>query len=152
MVKITLKYPNLPELTIDSNVSECVQILRALSLEKTAPPLHAETRSVPVDQPRVAAPGPVAATPAGPAASRDRDHGETRLYGGKRNRRDMILEVFRDLHDEGRETLGLDLIRTRFEDKFPEEDQQHLDQVIRDLANKTGLVTREGRGRFRLVS
>ena len=146
MVKITLNYPNLPVLTIDSSVEECVQLLRALARDGSPP-----ARRFPVVDTPSPAPAPAAETPRPDVTGANDPHGHARLYGGKRNRRDIILEIFHLLHEEGLETVSLDQIRQRYQESYPEEDQQHLDQVIRDLANKTDLVAREGRGRFRLA-
>ncbi len=45
---------------------------------------------------------------------------------------------------------SLDDIREKHAELYPEENTTNLDQVVRDLANKTDLVERCERGTFRL--
>ena len=66
-------------------------------------------------------------------------------------RRERVLEAMGSLWHQGHAILRLDRIRQEVERLFPGEDEVHLDQVVRDLANKTELVERCDRGSFRLT-
>jgi len=75
-----------------------------------------------------------------------------RTYGGKPNRRHMVLSAMQKLLTEGNETPVLDDIRSCYSSLFPQEPVKHLGQVVRDLSNKTHLVERLEYGKFRLRS
>jgi len=76
---------------------------------------------------------------------------ETRPYRGRTNRRHLVLEILRELAQEGQLTPSLEQIKHRFLQRHPHEPVEHLDQVVRDLANKTDLVSRHEWGTFKLV-
>ncbi len=75
-----------------------------------------------------------------------------RTYGGKPNRRHMVLSALQKLASIGNKTPTLDDIRTCYSELFPMEPVKHLDQVVRDLTNKTDWVERLEWGTFRLRS
>lgn len=67
------------------------------------------------------------------------------------NRRDRVISAMGALKQTGKIILRLDAIRDKVGAMFPGEDLQHIDQVVRDLVNKTDLVERCDRGTFRLT-
>ena len=67
------------------------------------------------------------------------------------NRRQRVLMVMRDLQGPGGSPIALGQIVDRYQQTYPEEDVRHLDQVVRDLANKTGMVESPKRGCYRLT-
>ena len=69
----------------------------------------------------------------------------------RKNRRGMVLATLYKLRDEGRDSPTLDDIRDRFHRLFPDEKMTHLDQVVRDLANKTDHLERLEWGTFKLA-
>lgn len=93
----------------------------------------------------------LAASGRGQTASAPEPEAETRPYRGRTNRRHLVLEILRELADEGQLTPTLDQIKHRFLRRHPHEPVEHLDQVVRDLANKTDLVSRHEWGTFKLV-
>jgi hypothetical protein len=68
------------------------------------------------------------------------------------SKRTRILEVLASLRDEGELAPGTPIIISRFKRMFPEENASNLDQVLRDLVNKTDRVRRAKWGCFSLVS
>ncbi len=154
MVRITLQYPNLPLLLIDSDVNECARLLQLLASGELKPIVQQAKKTPPPEKDTKQDPPKTVVPNHSSPHTTERDTevpGQSgRLYGGKRNRRDMILEVFEALHEEGQPLVSLADLRNKFQSLYPQEDQNHLDQVIRDLSNKTDLVVREGRGLFRL--
>ena len=74
-----------------------------------------------------------------------------RPYRGKVNRRHNVLLVMKQLLKMGDESPDLETIRRSYGGQFPLEDQRNIDQVVRDMANKTDLLERHGRGQFRLT-
>lgn len=67
------------------------------------------------------------------------------------NRRKRVLETIQDLRSAGVETPSLGQIKHRFAQLFPEEGLDNLDQVVRDIANKTSKLERLERGTFKLT-
>jgi hypothetical protein len=67
------------------------------------------------------------------------------------NRRKMVLETIQELRSAGAETPSLGQIKHRFAQLFPEESLENLDQVVRDIANKTSKLERLERGTFKLT-
>ncbi len=67
------------------------------------------------------------------------------------NRRKMVLETIQELRSAGSETPSLGQIKHRFAQLFPEESLENLDQVVRDIANKTSKLERLERGTFKLT-
>ncbi len=67
------------------------------------------------------------------------------------NRRKQVLETIQDLKQEGVEAPSLGQIKHRFAKLFPEESLENLDQVVRDMANKTSKLERLERGTFKLT-
>jgi hypothetical protein len=87
-------------------------------------------------------------------ASRFREKGHTPTRGRPKNpssRRGQVLEVMKALWRQGKTECSLVEIQKVFQQQFPQTDQTHLDQVIRDLANKTSELVRVKRGYFSLA-
>lgn len=71
-----------------------------------------------------------------------------RMYGGEPNRREKVLYCLEQLWRAGQTEPDLATIRGAFMRYFPNDSVTHLDQVIRDLANKTAYVHSPRRGRY----
>ncbi len=84
------------------------------------------------------------------AASRT-SHAPESSHGAKTKRRTMVLDVFHHLRSRGVHTPNLGEIRECFQLLFPGEDLKNLDQVVRDLANKTDQVESGKRGEYQLT-
>ena len=111
---------------IDGDPTECAQFVIALeSMRKPEPPTKATGTQV-------------------------KDERQKRTYGGKPNRRHMILNTLAELHKMGQFQPKLEEICHHFQELFPEQSTENLDQVVRDLANKTDLVNRCDWGTFEL--
>lgn len=67
------------------------------------------------------------------------------------NRRQKVLDAFKQLSEQGVHEPQLDQIITAYASANPEDSIVNLDQVIRDLANKTDLLERCSRRTFRLA-
>lgn len=78
------------------------------------------------------------------------DAEQARPYNGKVNRRHRVLEIFQDFQDLGEEALSIPQITAAFAERFPDEDSSNLDQVVRDMMNKTQQVVRVKRGFYAL--
>ena len=65
-------------------------------------------------------------------------------------RRERVLEVIRELSGPDHTALALEQILAEVMRRFPDTERRYLDQVVRDLANKTDLVTRTDWGTFSL--
>lgn len=94
----------------------------------------------------------MAATPTGegPVAAKDAGDG-VRRYGGRTNRRFLILECLRELRERGVAEPTMPQITETFATRYPEVDRDNLEQVVRDLVNKTDKVTRLRWGVFQLT-
>lgn len=128
VMKIQIGFSHLPTIIIDCNPEECARLLgllgRGISPEMTnvASQIHEPVETSPeVVQPH---------------------------WG---QRRHMVLQVFFNLYKNGKVMIQLGQIEEIFVQLFPGEDTQNLDQVVRDLANKTNLLERCERGTFRLT-
>ena len=77
---------------------------------------------------------------------------DARPYAGRTNRRRLILDTMRSLAEQGNTSPSLAEIKERFLQLFPEHSTDHLDQVVRDLVNKTDQLIRSRRGEFTLAS
>jgi len=143
-VQLTLRYPKnpgLPEIVVDGDPESCARFVKALG-EGCGAPTAEKTAEKPA--PRV---------PSRRAASqraRSKRQDGVRQYRGRPNRRHTVLEAIRALTADGVAAPDLDQIRDRYARLFPEESQRHLDQVVRDLVNKTGHLQRTAEGSFRL--
>ena len=140
-MRILIQYPTLPVMKIDAGPEECARLLLLLG-ERLEGPLVASGESMregardrPVD----------AGVPAAKKAARS-----ARPYRGRTNRRQMVLDAMGALAEEGRDAPALGEIAARVKALYPMENTQNLDQVVRDLANKTDLVIRGERGMFKL--
>lgn len=80
----------------------------------------------------------------GPSSSED-------VWVPRSNRRKQVLETIQELKQEGVEAPSLGQIKHRFARLFPEESLDNLDQVVRDMANKTSKLERLERGTFKLT-
>ena len=136
MAKINLNVAGL-DLEIEAEPEECAAILLSLA--------GAETAGSSLKTSRMAvAPGSNLAVGSNPRV-------RGRTYGGRANRRQLVLDTLEILALEGNVTPSLDEIKRCFSSHYPNERLRHLDQVVRDLANKTGLVERREWGKFQLV-
>ncbi len=133
MVRMFVRYPTLQDVEIECEVEECARLLKLLGGSSPEPVAQAFSRKTVTNTTR---------------ASSDMSIGK-RQYRG-RNRRQMVLNTFRQLRSAGRIMPSLDDIREKYAELYPEENTTNLDQVVRDLANKTDLVERCERGTFRL--
>jgi len=139
-LRIVLSYPDkpwMPDVTVEDSPEACAALLRAMERGGPEPTVSRPRRQ--------RAPNPRPET-----ADRADRQTDVRAYRGRPSRRHRVLEVFRALAGAGEQRVSLDLIRTRFAELFPEESQENLDQVVRDLVNKTGKVTRNTDGSFSL--
>ncbi len=68
----------------------------------------------------------------------------------KTSKRQRVLKSMEHLARKGILEPGIAQILKIYSETYPGEDRNHIDQVLRDLANKTDLVTRTRWGRFRL--
>ncbi len=101
---------------------------------------------------RSPSPPPVAKPAAKPAAAKPpAAKGSRRTYGGQATRRDKVLEAMAKLRREGAATQTLAQIIQAFAALFPGESTRNLDQVIRDLAQKTDRVRSPRRGTYELA-
>jgi len=71
--------------------------------------------------------------------------------GGLPNRREQVLKAMHVLRSSGQTAPDLDAIREMVTRLFPRAETRNLDQVVRDLANKVGKLSRMEWGRYRLV-
>jgi len=65
--------------------------------------------------------------------------------------REAVLATMAYLGERGRLVAPISEIRSTFTHLFPQRSSRLVDQILRDLVNKTGQLTRVGRGNFRLV-
>lgn len=150
-MKIRITYPGLNGLVVDieDTPDQCAQLLADLGLRAdTNQPVtiteEPSTEGSPCQEPAL----PFATRNAGGADVKPKT---SRTYGGRSNRRALILDTLRNLRQSGIEEPDLNQIKTRFRVLFPDEPIENLEQVVRDLANKTSLLERLGRGTFRLA-
>lgn len=158
-----LAYPHLPTIEIEMQVEECAQLLWALQTKQvdapkpsTQQPLfaHVETPKAPKNSPKAKPPvspksAPIAEEPEAKQAEPATED-EARPYKGKTNRRHRVLEILQDSLEEGIEALSIPQISAAFQERYPEEDSENLDQVVRDLMAKTDKVKRVKRGFYAL--
>ena len=177
-MKIRMSYHHLPTLEIEAAPEECARLLRALATD-TGPPKEDNLGSTgsstgnPSGNPVIAADrastnsisiatesseanqagrrrqptkGSNQTQPESPSADNS-----ARTYAGRTNRRFLILESMRFLRQQGQETPTLNEITDTFATLFPDVDRTNLEQVVRDLANKTAKVERMRWGVFRLT-
>ena len=142
-MRLVLDFPDradLPRVVVEDTPVACAVFIRALG----------ETAMAVADSP--VEPAPVTEPSDTPKATTRREaRDEVRTYRGRINRRHMVLEALRSLAAEGQRAPRLDDIRTRFAELYPEEQRRNLDQVVRDLVNKTGHLSRSERGTYHLV-
>ena len=69
---------------------------------------------------------------------------------GEQSRRGRVLQVFRELSEAGVVEPSLREIKSFYLRLFPDDTVHHLDQVVRDLVNKTGRIQRTSRGCYKL--
>ncbi len=170
-MKIKLSYPDLPPLEIEAEPDECARLLRALSVTQDTAQSTSQAGSSPApvaqkvavaDDPSIAAPvkrtavdkTPItkAPKPAAPSPTEKGDSGNgVRRYGGRTNRRFLILECLRVLRERGVAEPTMPQITETFETRYPEVNRDNLEQVVRDLVNKTDKVTRLRWGVFQLT-
>lgn len=133
-MKIQFVYPALvggPIATVEDSPENCASLLSALG------------GSIP----RRNQPEPILPTePNRQSEEESDDDGPRRV-----NRRKLVLETLRALKQSGNDTPSLSQIHKRFQRLFPGENTENLDQVVRDIANKTNKLERLERGTFRLV-
>lgn len=67
-----------------------------------------------------------------------------------KSRRERVLYALRSLHAQRAGPFSLDEIVSTVLETFPDTQGRHLDQVVRDLANKTKWVERSHWGTFQL--
>jgi hypothetical protein len=125
MLTLKIRYPDLPEVIVEGDSHDMASLLLRLGGRITGGDV---LLSSPLPHPS-----------RGIAASR------------VTNRRDRVIVAMGTLKESGKTILRLDAIRHQVGELFPGEEDQHLDQVVRDLANKTDLVERCDRGTFRLT-
>ena len=77
-------------------------------------------------------------------------HSEPKKEPKKQSKRKLILETLQFLHKQGQTDPNIHQISQAFETRYPQEDSSNLDQVLRDLVNKTDLLERTGWGCFKL--
>ena len=161
---LKLKYPSLPEIEIVSSVEECARLLHLLGdgqgrgdgkkPDSGGPAPHVPEDSARQDSQKQEKKPVDTVKPPDPRPDQEQPRqivpAGTRPYRGKPNRRKLVLETMRHLKENGNPTPGLEEIKTTFAALYPDEDIRHLDQVVRDLANKTGLVERHQWGTFKL--
>lgn len=170
-MKIKLSYPDLPPLEIEAEPDECARLLRALSVTpgaaqspadarpKPAPPRQAGSSADAVaigsadkpSEPDLFSETTATKPAARPAAAGKNDSGGVRRYGGRTNRRFLILECLRELRERGVAEPTMPQITETFEKRYPEVNRDNLEQVVRDLVNKTDKVTRLRWGVFQLT-
>jgi hypothetical protein len=164
-MKMTLAFPHLPTIEIEMQEDECARLLEILQKQANAKkqifeqaPLFAEAKPVvePVkSQPKHGKPAPFIKPNVKEAASQaatQSDSDEARPYKGKANRRHRVLEIFQDFMEKGQSELSIPEITAAFQQRFPEEDSENLDQVVRDMMNKSKQVVRVRRGYYSLSS
>lgn len=138
MMKLRVLFARGPLVEVECEPREAALILRELAAEwgdglDGQGPRPSPSRAGPLSA------GPIASSAAG-----------GRGYRGRVNRRDLVLKAFRELRGEENHRPSLSEIKARFQSLFPTESLDNLDQVVRDLANKTDMVERCERGTFRL--
>jgi hypothetical protein len=70
--------------------------------------------------------------------------------GGANTTREAVLATMAYLGERGRAVAHISEIRSAFTHLFPQRSSRLVDQILRDLVNKTGQLNRVGRGYFRL--
>lgn len=170
-MKIKLSYPDLPPLEIEAGPDECARLLRALSATPSATPSPPDAQSKPApprQKDSVANPMPVGSGDKPPepelsskmpapkpqtrlSVENKENSGDVRRYGGRTNRRFLILECLRELRERGVAEPTMPQITETFERRYPEVNRDNLEQVVRDLVNKTDKVTRLRWGVFQLT-
>lgn len=151
-MKIRIAYEDLPALHIEGDPADCARFVRALQTQSpvAAPSTpHAAEAKEPRADAGARPSQPKGATPAEPAKKAEpKAQKPSRRLSSRRTR---VLKVIHRLHQEDQERVTLKAIVEAYQRMFPSEPVQHLDQVVRDLANKTDLLEHVGRGAFRLV-
>ena len=133
--------PHLPQMEIEDTPEACALFVARLG--------QAKSGARPLVQMRGKATKHTRGAPKTGVTKRSQDS-SVRTYGGKPNRRHMVLETFRALAAAGNTTPHMEEIRAQYAAKYPEEPLQGLDQVVRDMVNKTNLVERLAAGTFQL--
>lgn len=141
-MKMTLTFPGLPPVIIDASAAECAELLAVLGERYSSSAVYQQKTLRPND----------VSYPEKKERSSHFHKVPLRTDAGHSNRRGMMLRVFETLAKEGSNHPSLRELKTRFTQMFPNEDTHNLDQVVRDLANKTPFVERKGRGCFALES
>ena len=144
-MKMTLSYTgqsHLPRIEIEDTPEACVQFVASLAAAGLGPTGIKQAAG------KSSAPAPVRERTRRP--TRHDQDGDVRTYRGKPNRRHMVLEVFRALAASGKDKPAMEDIRIQYAAQFPEEAVHGLDQVIRDMVNKTNLIERLAQGLFQL--
>lgn len=153
---LTLSYPDkpgAPRIVVEDEPEACAAFVRALlggvPASRTAAS-RAERTGGPSLERRPPEP-PDRAEPSPARRQRASTPDSVRSYRGRTNRRHLVLEVVRSLFSEGVHEPSLDEIRDHFARLYPDESQRNLDQVVRDLVNKTAYLERLENSRFRLT-
>lgn len=140
-MKVLVSLPDWPHLEIHGSSDEVVNLLQALKKKST--PTGAEEKSVAMrteNDAALANPNP-----------RQPSISSVTKRQTPQNRRQMVLTVMEHLQEGADDCFRIRDIVSECQKRFPDADTKHLDQVIRDLANKTNLVESPSRGMFRLV-
>lgn len=134
-MKLTLHLKNWSAIELQGSPVDCAIFLNALRGELSQPIKNDTVEDA-----------PSAAPPKTRETTADR---RSRTIPG--NRRQRVLHVLQEMAQAGEDTVRLNQITDRYGQTFPGEDLRHLDQVVRDLANKTELVESPQRGYYRLT-
>ena len=127
-MRVHLRFDHLPPVMIDCTPDECSQLLLQLGQGKS---VH-----------RALVPQETLHSPPTPSLA---------PVPKAKKRREKVLDVFFEFYQNGKVMVSLSQLEQNFKENFPEESTQNLDQVVRDLANKTNLIERCERGTFRLT-
>ena len=66
------------------------------------------------------------------------------------NNRQAVLKTMEFLQNQGRSVAHIAEIKVAFRQLFPQSSSRLIDQILRDLVNKTGQLRRVGRGLFEI--
>lgn len=137
-MKMSLRFVGLPPVEIEADADECADFMLKLG-QKTG-----LDRQIPPERPH---PPKSESAPLSPEPTPK----PSILPRSKPSRRDMIYQAMQHLHQEGCHEADLQTITAKFQELNPDEETKNLDQVVRDMANKTDLLDRADRGTFKLA-
>lgn len=138
-MKLRLVLPRWQTIELEGSPQECASFLGALSqnLPGSEPPVSEKEESA--------------------RSSLNIQKADIPTFGKKevaptspQNRRQMVLDVLGELANRGQQQPSLKTILDCCEKLYPSAEMKNLDQVVRDLANKTDLVESPQRGRYQL--